>query len=199
MLQQDLTVHTGIMGAAVQCSTVVRDVYRNSSCNTAREVQRNLASTVAREVDQNSWYMPLLLSCRCLTYLQEYSSNRVQGLLWPGLKPVNDCVVHQAREVTAACPQSLANRGHGQHYMQVVAALQHKLCPAGLLAVIQTLLHCLHKPDSVVANLVQQYCNLVDSKEEVVLMCAQRQMGIIVCTAHDKPQLQGRSRLAPAS
>ena len=68
----------------------------------------------------------------------------MQGLLRPGLKPVNDCVVDQAREVATASAQGLANRGHGQNHMQVVAALQHKLGPAGFLAVARSLFHCLH-------------------------------------------------------
>jgi len=76
--------------------------------------------------------------------LQEHRGHRMQGLLRPRLKPVNDCVVDQAREVAAASAQGLANRRHGQDHVQVVAALQHKLSPAGFLAVARPLFHCLH-------------------------------------------------------
>ena len=76
--------------------------------------------------------------------LQEDCGHRMQGLLRPRLKPVNDCVVDQAREVAAASAQGLANRRHGQDHVQVVAALQHKLGPAGFLAVACPLFHCLH-------------------------------------------------------
>jgi len=86
------------------------------------------------------------------THLQEHRGHRMQGLLRPRLKPVNDCVVDQAREVAAAGAQGLANRRHGQDHVQVVAALQHKLGPAGFLAVACSLFHCLH---SIVAQVTQ--------------------------------------------
>ena len=76
--------------------------------------------------------------------LKENGGHRVQCLLRPGLKPVNDRVVHQAWEVAAARAQGLAHRRHGQNHMQVVTALQHKLSPAGLFAVASALLHSLH-------------------------------------------------------
>ena len=47
------------------------------------------------------------------TRLQEHCGHRMQGLLRPRLKPVNECVVDQAREVAAAGAQGLANRRHG--------------------------------------------------------------------------------------
>ncbi len=78
------------------------------------------------------------------TCLQEDRGHRMQGLLRPRLKPINDCVVDQARKVAAAGAQGLANRRHGQDHVQVVAALQHKLGPAGFLAVACPLFHCLH-------------------------------------------------------
>lgn len=81
-------------------------------------------------------------------YLKEDGGHRMEGLLWPGLKPVYYSVVDQAREVAAACAQGLAHRGHCQNHMQVVAALQHKLCPAGVLAVICSLLDSLHNTSS---------------------------------------------------
>ena len=77
------------------------------------------------------------------TCLQEDRGYRMQGLLRPRLKPVNDCVVDQAGKVAAAGAQGLANRRHGQDHVQVVAALQHKLGPAGFLAVARPLFHCL--------------------------------------------------------
>ena len=79
------------------------------------------------------------------SYLEENSGHRVECLLWPGLKPVYDGAVDQAREVAAACAEGLAYRRHCQHHMQVVAALQHKLCPAGILAVVCALLHSLQQ------------------------------------------------------
>lgn len=78
------------------------------------------------------------------TRLQEDRGHRVQGLLRPRLKPVNDCIVDQTREVAAAGAQGLANRRHGQNHVQVVAALQHKLGPAGFFAIACPLFHCLH-------------------------------------------------------
>lgn len=80
-------------------------------------------------------------------YLEEDCGYGVQSLLRPGLKPVNDCVVDQPRKVTAARAQRLTHGGHGQNHVQVVAALQHKLCPAGILAVIGALLHSLQSID----------------------------------------------------
>ena len=76
-------------------------------------------------------------------YLKEDSGHRMQGLFRPRLKPVDDRVVYQARKVAAACAQGFTHRRHGQHHMQVVAALQHKLGPASVLVVITALLHSL--------------------------------------------------------
>ncbi len=86
------------------------------------------------------------------TRLQEHRGHRMQGLLRPGLKPVNDCVVDQAGKVAAAGAQSLADRRHGQDHVQVVAALQHKLSPASFLAVACPLFHCLHSVVTQIAS-----------------------------------------------
>lgn len=93
-------------------------------------------------------------------YLEEDSGHRVECLLWPWLKPVYDSVVDQAREVAAACAEGLTHRRHCQHHMQVVAALQHKLCPAGFLAVICTLLHSLQQTSRWLEQSVSLYCQV---------------------------------------
>ena len=85
-------------------------------------------------------------------YLEEDGGHRVQRLFRPRLKPVNDCVVDQTREVAAARAQSLAHRRHGQHNMQIVTALQYKLCPAGILAVIGPLLDGLQNRNRLHSN-----------------------------------------------
>lgn len=90
------------------------------------------------------WLPQVVDERKVQAYLKEDSGHRMQSLLRPGLKPVNDSIVDQAREVAAACAQGLPNRGHCQYHMQIVAALQHKLCPAGIFAVVSSLLHSLH-------------------------------------------------------
>ena len=86
---------------------------------------------VRRSTAENKGVLSCLLELKGCSkaqgYLKKDSGHRMEGLLWPGLKPVYDSVVDQAREVAATCAQGLSNRRHCQHHMQVVAALQHKL------------------------------------------------------------------------
>lgn len=103
------------------------------------------------------------------SYLEENSGHRVECLLWPGLKPVYDSAVDQAREVAAACAEGLTHRRHCQHHMQVVAALQHKLRPAGILAVVCALLHSLQQTSR--SKMTGPHCQACSHPSCTVVYC----------------------------
>lgn len=56
------------------------------------------------------------LQSRYLLY--ESGADRLQGDLRPGVEPVYGCTVHQSWKLPCTCPQSEANWGETQDYLE---------------------------------------------------------------------------------
>jgi len=57
---------------------------------------------------------------------EELRGNREQGILGPGLQPVDGAAVHQCGEFAVSVAEAVADRRHSQHYVQMFTHRLHE-------------------------------------------------------------------------